>query len=314
MTAAFERRAYVVEPYVPNGGTLMAYHLGQILQQDFGFQAIAVSDSNTTSAHGVFRYALEMPRVTSAEMLARIRHDDLLIANPSFSALGLGFRARGTKLMYIQGFNTFELLDCRFDHYVSVSSFVQSFIRTTYGIETRVIPPFLSVDPTTALTPWTGRPERSFFVWNKGVHPLRGLAFERLRQLLPEFGLAPAFDGKVSHQEFLRELGANRYFITLSPAEGFGLPALEAMANGATVVGFDGFGGRDYMESGRNCLVRPFADVEGVAEALRALVADPVTAEALARAGRATAAEPRFGYEAFRNAWREEFERMLAAR
>jgi glycosyltransferase involved in cell wall biosynthesis len=38
-------------------------------------------------------------------------------------------------------------------------------------------------------------------------------------------------------------------FLSLAYHEGFGLPAAEAMACGAYVVGFDGFGGREFFRS-----------------------------------------------------------------
>jgi len=314
LTRPERRRVYVVEPYVSHGGTLMAYHLARILQQDFGLEAVAVSDSHTTGSHGIFRYDLACPLVTTADMIADIRDEDVLIANPSFSSLGLGLRARGTKMMYIQGFNTFDLLDCRFDHYTTVSSFVQSFIRATYGIDTDVVPPFISVPPSIPVVPWSDRPPCSFFVWTKGASPLCRALVDRLHDLVPEIRLQHTAPTKVPHEMFLRLLGENRYFLTLSAAEGFGLPALEAMAMGTTVVGFDGFGSREYMRSGTNCAVCPYPDIEGVAERIRMLVTDTRRAESLAEAGRETAAENRFSYAAFRDAWRSAFSRVLAAR
>jgi len=290
----------------------MAYHLARILQQDFGLEAVAVSDSHTTGGHGIFRYDLAWPLVTTGDMLATIREEDVLIANPSFSSLGLGFRARGTKMMYIQGFNTFELLDCRFDHYTTVSSFVQSFVRATYGIDTDVVPPFISVPAEIPVIPWSKRPPASFFVWTKGASPLHRALVDRLHDLVPEVRLQPTAATKVPHETFLRLLGENRYFLTLSAAEGFGLPALEAMAMGTTVIGFDGFGSREYMRSNANCAVCPYPDIEGVAESIRMLVTDTRRAEGLAEAGRETAAEGRFSYAAFRDAWRSAFARLLS--
>ena len=308
-----EKRVYVLEPYVPRGGTYMAYNLARILMEDFGFQAIAVSDSNTNPNHGIFRYEHSYPIVTSASMMARIRDDDILIANPSFSSLGMGLRAKGTKLMYLQGFNTYELLDCRFDHFVSVSSFVQSFIFSTYGISTNVVPPFLDIDSSIPCLPWADRPAGSCFVWTKGGSPLRASLLRHLQKLLPEVNLTPSHNATISHEDFLRKLGMHRYFITLSPAEGFGLPALEAMAMGATVIGFDGFGGRDFMKSDVNCVVRPFPDIEGIAKVIRILLMDTKAAEKIAEAGRATATERRFSYEGFREAWEKNFCKILGA-
>jgi protein O-GlcNAc transferase len=48
------------------------------------------------------------------------------------------------------------------------------------------------------------------------------------------------------HAELLARLAQARYFVSLQHLEGFGLPALEAMAAGCLVVGFAGVGGREY--------------------------------------------------------------------
>ena len=79
------QRAYVVEPYLPHGGTYMAYHLARILKLDFGFDPIAVSDSSTTSKHGIFAYSDEYALVATDQMIKDIGSEDILIANPSFS-------------------------------------------------------------------------------------------------------------------------------------------------------------------------------------------------------------------------------------
>jgi glycosyltransferase involved in cell wall biosynthesis len=99
--------------------------------------------------------------------------------------------------------------------------------------------------------------------------------------------------------------------VSLSPAEGFGLVPLEAMAMGTTVIGFDAFGGREYMRPGKNCLVTSYPDIEGVAERLVAALGAPALAERLAEAGRLTALQ--FGYQRFRAAWQDQFRRFLAA-
>lgn len=126
-------RVFIFRPYIPNGGTFMAYHLGRILHQNFGFTGFAVGDE---AAHnGIFDYDPVSPCINADEMEGTITDDDVLIANPSFSSYGFGIKIRALKVMYIQGFNTYSLLDCRFDHYVSVSKFVRNFVANTYGID-----------------------------------------------------------------------------------------------------------------------------------------------------------------------------------
>ncbi len=97
--------------------------------------------------------------------------------------------------------------------------------------------------------------------------------------------------------------------LVISPAEGFGLLPLEAMAMGATVVGFDGFGGLDYMRPGVNCAVAPYLDIESVAENLIAVIQSPEYGAKLAESGRATAKW--HSYSKFRRSWVEEFNHFL---
>ena len=111
------------------------------------------------------------------------------------------------------------------------------------------------------------------------------------------------------HPALLSKLGAVRYFLTLSAAEGFGLVPLEAMAMGTMVVGYDGFGGRHYMRTGENCDVAPYPDIERVAELLIDATRTPGRSEEIAARGRTTAAQ--YSRESFRHSWIDEFRRVL---
>lgn len=306
------RRAYVVGAYIPNGGTFMAYHLGKILQEDFGFTAVAVRSAFEApggSENGIFDYDPVFPSVCEDEMVASITDQDVLIANPSFSPHAFGFRCRGRKVMYIQGFTTFNLLDCRFDHYVTVSNFVRRFIAVTYGIETTVVPPFIRADTFPPRRAWAERPAGSILVLPKGRH--QQLMLDRLRKMLPDV-VFDTVDAQIPQFQLMAQIAQYRHVLTLSEAEGFGLLPLEAMAMGATVVGFDAFGGRDYLRPGINCAVTTYPDIEGVAKLITTVLADAVLAQALAEAGHATAADPLYTYEHFRAAWRAQFAIALA--
>jgi hypothetical protein len=153
-----EWRVFIVGAYIPNGGTFMAYHLGRILHQEFGFHGFAVAVGDGRVDNGIFDYDPVFPIISMEEMEDSITDDDVLIANPSFSPFGFGFKKRGRKVMYIQGFNTFSLLDCRFDHYVCVSEFVRNFVANTYSIDTVVVPPFIRADTFPIAPPWKERP------------------------------------------------------------------------------------------------------------------------------------------------------------
>jgi hypothetical protein len=308
------RHAYVVGAYLPNGGTHMAYHLGRILELDFGIKAIAVRVHDERADHGIHSYDLAMPQVTLAEMERDIRADDVLIVNPSFSPHQFGWRLPGFKLSYVQDFKTFALLDRKIDHYVAVSDFVRDFLRTVYSLDVPVIQPFVHLEHLPAVADWAQRPAHLVMPYRKGMPEVWELSWQRVREIVARDAphitfMEPAAASGIPQRELWEKIATVRYFLALSAAEGFGLVPLEAMALGATVIGYDGFGGRQYMRSGENCDVVAYPQVEQVAQALIAAVNDPVRAQAMARSGQATA--QRYSYAAFRQSWIKEFGRAL---
>jgi hypothetical protein len=308
------RRAFVVGAYVPNGGTHMAYHLGRILERDFGIPATAVTVANETPDHGIHAYDLRIPQISLAELERSIGADDILVVNPSFSSHQFGMRLPGFKLCYVQGFNTFSLLDLKFDHYVAVSSFVAQFLATVYALHARVIPAFVALERLAQASDWQQRPANMVLPYRKGLPEVWDASFAKLRALVaeraPEIAFAePLQANGLPHREFLVRVGAVRHLLVLSAAEGFGLVPLEAMALGTLVCGYDGFGGRQFMRPDENCAVAPYPDIELVATRLIAAVRDPQRCEQMARHARNTAAQ--YSYAAFRAAWIEELRQAL---
>jgi glycosyltransferase involved in cell wall biosynthesis len=308
------RRAYVVGAYLPNGGTHMAYHLGRILQLDFGITAIAVRVADETPDHGIHAYDVAMPQVSIAEMERDIRADDILVVNPSFSSHQFGWRLPGFKLSYVQDFKTFALLDRGFEHYVAVSDFVRDFLRTVYALDVRVIAPFIDLESMPPAPAWSQRPADLVLPYRKGIPEIWELSWQRLRETVAQraahirFAEPLAATG-IAQRDLFAEIAQVRYFLSLSAAEGFGLVPLEAMALGATVIGYDGFGGRQYMHNGENCLVASYPHIERVADLLIAAVADPASSEKVAQRGRETARA--YSYAAFRRAWIGELAQAL---
>lgn len=74
-------------------------------------------------------------------------------------------------------------------------------------------------------------------------------------------------------------------FLSTSLWEGFGLPALEAMACGCAVVTSRNGGCDEYADHGRNCLVYGPADHSALAGHIRRLIADPRLGSRLAAGG-----------------------------
>jgi glycosyltransferase involved in cell wall biosynthesis len=116
-----------------------------------------------------------------------------------------------------------------------------------------------------------------------------------VRVAAPEPVAPPArFPASVEHPRPEREM-ADFYarcdvFVFSSRAEGFGLPALEALAVGCPLVTTDSGGVRQIATDGVNCLMVPPADAPSLARAIEALVRDAARRAALRAAGLETAA------------------------
>ena len=125
-------------------------------------------------------------------------------------------------------------------------------------------------------------------------------AVRRVRARHPEvrlvgFGLKRSRAGE-AYDEYHENLPQTRLAwlysrcpIYLCPSwdEGLGMPSMEAMACGATLVTYDNGGCRDYAVDGRTALVARRRDVAHLAERLERAVADPGLRATLARQGMA---------------------------
>jgi len=74
-------------------------------------------------------------------------------------------------------------------------------------------------------------------------------------------------------------------FVQTSRHEGFCLPILEAMAAGCPVICTDAHGNRDFCFDGKNCLMVEQDDAEGLKEAIKKLLDDPLLRDRLAKEG-----------------------------
>jgi hypothetical protein len=303
----------VIGAYLPNGGTLMAYHLGRILERDFGIRATAVTLGAEHVDLGIHNYDLRMPAITLTQLEQQITARDILIVNPSFSHYQFGWRLPGFKLSYVQDFKTFTLLDRTFDHYVAVSDFVAAFLHTVYALDVNVIAPFVTLNGLPQAPAWEQRPAQLVLPYRKGLPEVWELSFARVREVLaqraPHITIAEPLAGGIAQRELLERLGRVRYLLTLSAAEGFGLVPLEAMAMGTLVIGYDAFGGRHYLRDGENCHVAAYPQIDRIADYVMAAVDAPQRSAHIAQQGQATA--QLYSYENFRRRWGAEFSAAL---
>ena len=292
----------------------MAYHLGRIIHEEWGHDLVSVEISPEMERHSVWSYDCIARTVTWEDMKRQAGCRDVLVCNPSFSDRSPGLSFPGLKLMFVQGMNTFSVIDGFFDKYVAVSPFVAAFMRRTYGMALPVIAPFIHHDQLPRVLPaWEDRPNGSVMVLDKSgfydhfmsvlnaKHP--GVAFSETHVPLD-----------TPHCEFLRIMSRNRYLLQLSALEGFGLPALEAMMCGTAVVGFHGGGGRSYYLAGwrENAFMCGFPDFRRLADLFVKMLSDDARAKRLARRGRRTAAG--YTYEKFKRAWIKELTPLLGSR
>lgn len=305
-------KVFVAGALLPTGGAYMAYQLGRLLHLHFGYELYNIAIYK--AERQIFRYETPITTVSISEMEKLVTDDDILIVNPSFSQFLFGLRLPGRKIMYIQDFRTFLLLDCHFDMYVSVSSVVSRYVYALYGITSPVIPAFIQLSRLPASIPWHERPAGSTMVYMKNASKEHHVLLDHLRAKLaktaPHINLGEVVEGRnMPHREFLQHLGAVRYFVNMSLAEGFGLVPLEAMAMGTLVTGVDGLAGRDYMRSGQNCLVGSIKDLRTLPDIITDAFDDEEKAERCAENGRITAGL--YGFQPFKAAWLRQFSEFL---
>jgi hypothetical protein len=284
-----------------------------ICHKFFGHQVFVVDVGAHEPSTSRFDYAVPFESISLESMERVATGDDILIANPSFSDCGFGNWFPGRKLMYIQDVKTFKDLDCGFDKCACVSRFVADFIAERYGIKAPIIPAFADIPSSLEITPWRARQPLSVLVHTKRtsrlLEGLNAKILEELRRRIPGIELKSLTDSAITRRELFERLACCRYLLTLAITEGFGLVPLEAMAVGATVLGFDGYGGREYMEPGINCNVARYPDLAGLVDTAEIALKDESIAEKLACNGRTTAA--RFTRERFERSWIKEIGAFL---
>lgn len=307
-------RAYVVGAYLPSGAAQMNYALAELLKRTFGLEVIVVTMQGENGSQSPFCRHAAFPTMSAEAAISSIRPNDLLIASPAWAAQHwFGLRLKCKSIMYVQAFDVVPYLDCFFDHYVSVSSYCAQHIRDRYGLDSRVIPPFIDIGSMPAAPPWRERISHDILVSSKRDLALCALLLERIRNRIADSQPNVTFTRLQSpehrpHRDILARLARSRYLLTLTPSEGFGLIPLEAMALGVTVAGFDGYGGREYMTP-ENCACRPYPDIEGAIANLTQLLADHEFAEAMSAAGILTAAN--YSKNVFEESWTNFFRDIL---
>jgi glycosyltransferase involved in cell wall biosynthesis len=219
-----------------------------------------------------------------------------------------GARLPGRKLCYVQGVNTYQVLDAFFDEYIFSAEFVRQHAKKYFGVDGVVINPFIDVELFRGGQPWEAR-HNSVAVL--GFKPI-------VKQLLPMVlnelsGTCPAIPVNayeyISQKELADQLGQTRYYLSLSPLEGFGLPMMEAMGSGCAVIGFTAFGGREFICHNYNALVTDYPKTKEVAEYLSYAILNSEHAKTFAK--NAFQTSRKYGKKQFDERWHIVLEKFL---
>ena len=282
------KKAFVLGGYQHSAACYLIYHVGRVLEEQFGYEPVIVRTGNETPELSPFHYPKVYATVQLGDLAAVVSRQDIVLPIAGASDLCFGLTLACRKLLYVQGVNTFKVLDGFMDSYVSVSAFVQQTLRHFYGIDSPVIHPFIDLDSLPEQLAWQDRDPNAVVIFVKPPPPvdvLIGAFLSRLSARHP--GVQPSvrvIERGVPHAELIALLGRTRYLLALSPMEGFGLVPLEAMASGCAVVGFHGGGGLEYMnnENSRNI---GYPRLDTLVDQFAEVLTNPQLAEAIAARG-----------------------------
>jgi hypothetical protein len=293
-------RVYVVNGYDRYGGNMTAYHVGRMFSEAIGAEVWMTGAPFPENPQ--FDYPERFPVADTREALEGLSPEDIWIANPSLSENFFGLRAGCRTLCYVQDVSTFRFLDVFFDHYVSCSNFVSTFIDEYYQTKSTVIPPFIDYKKCFCGRPLAERSQTVAFMLRKNSGYLLDALKELLADSFPEVKAEFASYDGLRHKELLEAMGQHRVFLSLSPIEGFNMPMLEAMAAGCAVVGIDNGGCREYARDGFNCCLAPYGDLNKLASGLAQMLKDDDAARRIAKQAQLFA--DRFDLRFFEQRWR----------
>jgi glycosyltransferase involved in cell wall biosynthesis len=306
-------KVFVLAGYQHFAAGRLLYEIGRLLDRHFGYEPIVIRLAEESPDNSVFSYLQRYPTIELKDLAGAVQPDDLMLPLASFADLLFGLELRCRKLLYVQGMNTFKVLDGFMDGYVAVSGFVRQFLHNAYGLEAPVIHPFVEFASFAEPAAWSDRDPTLVVVYTKAPVPVKPLVDALLARLGARHpGLPVRFhlvQRGIPHVDLMAQLARTRYVVALSPLEGFGLFPLEAMASGCAVVGFHGGGGLDYMTE-QNSRVVSYPRLDDVVDQLAAVVRDQALAQALAAQGRVDARQ--FTRERFEAAWIDYLRGFLA--
>ncbi len=173
---------------------------------------------------------------------------------------------QGSFLILSRGEEAFDYRDLGFEAALAVLPHVRDIVSRHYGLVPAVVPPFIAPYFFAGEAELERRRDRRVLLVGKPEYLQAGyLDYEIARKLLQRhFGrLETRGEGPWelvelvgrSHRQVAELMRRSEYLINLNTLEAFNTTVPEAMAAGCVPICYEAYGGRDFLEAGRNAYV-----------------------------------------------------------
>jgi hypothetical protein len=275
----------------------------KILHKHFGFRIVHVVPNSADKKRSENQIAVEA-------LIASVAKTDVLLADETAAIRLWGAVLPCTKIMYLTEFAIMGPMDGFYDHYVSASAFVRDFHQDRYEFNATVIPSYIKEMSNSPHSNWAQRPPEKVLAMGKFHFPVILQRFkDQMQQHCPETAYTVEAVAETRPDQHLQLMEQYRYFLWLSPNEGFCLPLLEAMASGCTVLGFSPKGKSEFLIPGITGATADYPDFEAACKAFRKTLGDVAFAQSLAEKGQAVART--FTANRYENEWTSLLQRIL---
>ena len=273
----------------PIGGVKVMYQHCMLLRE-LGYDAIPLQMGRYNG--NLFDYDIEAQSVKDTGY--NLGHDAVIVA-PEITPHILEKFTCGLKIMFAQNWRrTYSFfdhshvkssyIDLGYDHILCVGEYIRDTLTRDNREDITVISNF--IDHSIFKPDTSKRINRRVL----GLPRKNKNDLDKIRSIVKQLGIEITYVDGLSQTEIRDEYQKSDIFLTVGYPEGFGLPQLEAMACGCSVVGFTGGGAREFMVDGETALVAEDGDCEKAAALLASVISDEKQKESIRQNGLAKAA------------------------
>jgi glycosyltransferase involved in cell wall biosynthesis len=270
---------------IPSGGVKIIYQHCEILSRN-GYETYAVH-------LGDFKidwFPHDVSAVKERDAIQNIRESDILICPEIIPLAAQPFKCQN-RISFIQGWAIVDRVvgpnqsyeDFGFTHLLACSHYNKSFISNRSGLSCSVVVNGIDLDHF-CYRPEIKENKRVLYLNRRNVNDAK----EAIKMLEPEIRRTAKFielENRYDENGMIKHYQKSDIFISTGYPEGFGLPALEAMACGCAVVGFTGGGGTEFMKDGDSAFIAPDGDIQKLSQCLKKVLTDEMLKERIREGG-----------------------------